>query len=245
MLKKAIESIEGFTLDEGMFIPLEHSEDAVVSGVGAIFVRGEVSAKIKINFRETENCKVFIGHNVRGNITVKFHGDNSLLFIGNNCRLNQLQIKSFQNNDFIAVGNGVTTTAKNVWISGNGSGSAQPAIIIGDDCMFAYDVVIRNSDAHPIYNYNTDEQVNKPKDIVHIEPHVWIGEQVSILKSVTVGACSIIGLGSVVTKSAPRFSILNGVPAKAQIKKDIYWSRSDSDQARARAKYFVYRYSNL
>ena len=76
------------------------------------------------------------------------------------------------NNDFIAIGNGVTTTEKNVWISGNGAGQKNPSIIIGDDCMFAYDIVIRNSDAHPIFSLNDGNQVNEPKKSIQIEPHV-------------------------------------------------------------------------
>lgn len=244
MLDKANESIENFSLEESLFMPITYLENIDVIGAGKIFSRGKILAKIKINFRETDNCKIFIGDNVSGDISINFHGSNSILFIGNNCSLKELQVRSFQNNDFIAIGNGVTTTAKNVWISGNGAGKATPAIIIGDDCMFAYDIVIRNSDAHPIYSYETGEQVNTPKDIVHLEPHVWVGEQVSILKAVTIGACSIIGLGSIVTKSSPRFSFVNGVPAKSQVKKNLYWSRSDGEQAKNRAKYFVERYSN-
>lgn len=136
--------------------------------------------------------------------------------------LNNLQVRSFQSGDFVAIGNWVTTTAKNVWISGNGAGSAKPAIIIGDDCMFSYDIVIRNPDAHPVFDVESGEQVNEPSGIVHVEPHVWVGEQVSILKSVTVGACSILSLGCVVTKDVPRFSIARGIPASASVRRDIF-----------------------
>jgi len=83
---------------------------------------------------------------VKGDISVFFKGNDSLLYIGNGCNLSKVQIRSRQKNDFIAIGNQVTTTSTNVWISGNGAGKANPAIIIGDDCMFSYDVVIRNSD---------------------------------------------------------------------------------------------------
>ena len=167
-----------------------------------------------------------------------------MLYLGNNCNLRQLKIRSFQSDDFIAVGNRVTTAMTNVWISGNGAGTAKPAIIIGDDCMFSYDIVIRNSDGHPIFNLETEEQVNEPKGIVHIEPHVWVSEKVSILKSVKIGACSILAFGCIVTKDIPRFSIVSGVPAKAKIKPDIFWSRNTGSHAKARAKYFVNKYKN-
>jgi len=44
--------------------------------------------------------------------------------------LNDLQIRSFQSNDFIAVGNEVTTTVSNVWISGNGAGKANHRLLV-------------------------------------------------------------------------------------------------------------------
>lgn len=239
----AKQSIQNFSIDES-----EYSGDSNslhIRGNGQVFVReGEVSAKVNINFKNTTGCKVFIGRNLKGNFSIFFNGNDSILYIGNGCNLQNVQIRSFQNNDFIAVGNEVTTTSTNTWISGNGAGNANPAIIIGDDCMFSYDVVIRNSDAHPIFNISNDEQVNEPKGVVHIEPHVWIGEQVSILKSVKIGACSIIALGAIVTKDAPRFSVSSGVPAVSKVKSDIYWARSQNENARNRAKYFFNKYKN-
>jgi acetyltransferase-like isoleucine patch superfamily enzyme len=221
-IELAKHSIENFSLNEDDYFSDFYLNEIKVRGDGNVFLRGgKVSAKVNINFGNTKGCRVFLGRNVRGNFSVFFKGCNSILYIGNDCNLSNVQIRSFQNDDFIVIGNQVTTTSTNVWISGNGSGKANPAIIIGDDCMISYDVVIRNSDAHPIYSLSTDEQVNEPIGIVHIEPHVWIGEQVSILKSVTIGACSIIALGSVVTRDIPRFSIASGVPAVAK-KNRIY-----------------------
>lgn len=241
-IELAKSSIKDFSINKNEY--LSNFENIDVIGNGGVFVREEGFAKIKINFGNTQGCKVFIGRNVKGNFRVNFTGNDSLLYIGNGCNLSNVEIRSFQHNDFIAVGNQVTTTSTNVWISGNGAGRANPAIIIGDDCMFSYDVVIRNSDAHPIFNISNDEQINEPQGVVHIEPHVWIGEQVSILKSVTIGACSIISLGAIVTKDIPRFSVASGVPAVAKIKPDIYWARSGNDQAKNRAKYFLNKYKN-
>ena len=47
-----------------------------------------------------------------------------------------------------------------------------------------------------------------------IEDDVWIGAQSIILKGVTIGARSIIGAGSVVTKSIPSDCIAAGNPCK-------------------------------
>ena len=60
---------------------------------------------------------------------------------------------------------------------------------------------------------------------VHIGDKVWVGESVCILPGVTIGECSIIGAGSVVTKSIPPYSIAVGTPAKV-IKRYNFDTRS-------------------
>ena len=52
------------------------------------------------------------------------------------------------------------------------------------------------------------------KGSIKIGNKVWIGEKVTILPGVTIGDCSIIGAGSVVTKDIPPYSIACGNPAR-------------------------------
>ena len=47
-----------------------------------------------------------------------------------------------------------------------------------------------------------------------IEDDVWVGAHSIILKGVTIGARSIIGAGSVVTKSIPADCVAAGNPCK-------------------------------
>lgn len=49
---------------------------------------------------------------------------------------------------------------------------------------------------------------------VTIEHDAFIGAGCIILKGVTIGACSIVGAGSVVTKNVPANQIWAGNPAK-------------------------------
>jgi acetyltransferase-like isoleucine patch superfamily enzyme len=236
--------ISDFNLDESLFKRMKISSGSLLTIDGhdsnkVLFRDESIPAKIRINFNDAKNCSVFVGEAVRGDIQINVRGDSSIIYIGNGCHLRKTEIRSRQRNDFVAVGNEVTTTGKNVWISSNGGGGGNPAIIIGDDVMFSLDIVIRNSDAHPIFNLETGEILNSPDGSVIIEPHVWIAEQVSILKCVTLGACSIIGFGSIITKDIPRFSIAKGVPAKASRNDQICWARLSTKPAIAKARQFA------
>ncbi len=49
---------------------------------------------------------------------------------------------------------------------------------------------------------------------VVIEDNVWLGEHVSVMPGVTIGKGSIVGCGSVVTRSIPPGSVAAGIPAR-------------------------------
>ena len=78
--------------------------------------------------------------------------------------------------------------------------------------MFSYGITIRNNDSHKVLDIN-GKITNVPGDII-IKDHVWICQDVSIIKGVEIGENSIIGFGSVVTKGCPPNSVLAGNPAK-------------------------------
>ena len=91
------------------------------------------------------------------------------------------------------------------------------SIKIGDKVAIAEDVIIRDSDNHPI---NGDYQ-NVSQPIV-IGNKVWIGMRATILKGVTIGDGAIIAAGAVVNKDVPSGALVGGIPAKL-LKKDVIW----------------------
>jgi len=84
-------------------------------------------------------------------------------------------------------------------------------ITIGDNCMFGADCYISDCDWHGIYNRNSAYGCSQP---IQLKDNVWVGHGAKILKGVTVGENSIIGAGSVVTRSIPANVIAAGNPAK-------------------------------
>ena len=85
---------------------------------------------------------------------------------------------------------------------------AARSVTIGRDCKIAREVIIMDSDQHPLPN---GELVAKP---VTIEDRVWIGARAIILKGVTIGHDAVVGAGSVVTSDVPPGAVVGGVPAR-------------------------------
>lgn len=119
---------------------------------------------------------------------------------------------------------------------GEGSGFESTGIIlfnshahvsIGRDCMFAYDIVVHNSDAHPIYDLSTGELVNFVSDL-RIGDNVWVGARTTILKNVRIPDGCIIGWGSVVTgRFETDHAVIAGNPARILPGKRVGWKRTD------------------
>ena len=91
------------------------------------------------------------------------------------------------------------------------------SIKIGNECVIARDVIIRDTDAHEIIG----KKHEKIKPVV-IGNHVWIGAKAMIMKGVTIGDGAIVAAGAIVTKDVPANTIVAGVPAKV-INTDVEW----------------------
>lgn len=94
-------------------------------------------------------------------------------------------------------------------------------IVIEDDVNVASGVRFMDSDAHPRDAQDRIADLPpKPEEIkpVHICKNAWIGQNVFILKGVTVGEGAIIGVNSVVITDIPPYSVAIGNPARVVAK---------------------------
>lgn len=76
-----------------------------------------------------------------------------------------------------------------------------------------YDTDFHSLDAKQRADLTADMENTKNAPVI-IGDHVFIGAHSTILKGVNIGSYSIIGSGSVVTKSIPPYEIWGGNPAK-------------------------------
>lgn len=95
-------------------------------------------------------------------------------------------------------------------------------ILIGNSVLIASNVLIssENHGMNPESDIPYMDQDLIARDVV-IKDGAWIGQNVCILPGVTIGEKSIIGAGSIVTKSIPDYCIAAGNPAKVIKKYDF------------------------
>lgn len=98
---------------------------------------------------------------------------------------------------------------------------------IGSHCLFGPNVVLWDTDNHPLSASERWKQAEEIADQfplsksyeasggnIIIEENVWIGMEALVLGGVTIGKGAIVAARSVVTKNVAPFTIVAGIPAK-------------------------------
>lgn len=244
LLKEAANNISDLDLDKNNYSEYIGEKVKSNSKTNKVYLKSLNSIdKIKnITFSpNAENSTLFIGSNLKGNPSFNIQQSDSLVFIGDNCNLREVDLRTQAYKACILVGSGVTTTGNNSWLTGSFPGSGFSSIIIGDDCLFSNDITIRGSDGHPVMTFDFTKQINSPHQFIVIEPYVWVGQGVRILKSCRVGTSSILGTSAVITKDIPQFCKAYGVPAKYS-KLDGIWIKDRREISITTARKYLQRY---
>lgn len=143
-----------------------------------------------------------------GKITI---GDNFMMTSGCNINpiSNNLQGAFFTDSprSEIIIGDNVGMSSTRMWVHNR--------ITIGNNVKIGAGVLLIDTDSHPInYQIRRTSNDGTKSAPINIEDDVWIGAQSIILKGVTIGARSIIGAGSVITKDIPADCIAAGNPCQ-------------------------------
>ena len=155
--------------------------------IGSFYIRTKEKSIIKVGSKLTISSGFCYNPICRNIKTALFADKNASLIIGDNVGISGSCIWAHEK---ITIGNNVKIGAD--------------SIVVDSDCH-SLDCITRNS------ILDQTEKKNKP---IVIGDDVLIGARSIILKGVNIGARSIIGAGSVVTKSIPEDCIAAGNPCK-------------------------------
>lgn len=168
-----------------------------------IRIKGSVDLQIS-SPAKIANCDIFI------------KGKNTRLVIEEGVNVRYTQIEILGDNSSIHIG-------KNS-IIGHGcylSAKEGKKLLIEEECMLSRNIKLMTSDGHYIYQNN--EIINFGNDVT-INRNVWLADNVTVLKGVTVGENSVVAINATVTKSIPPSSIAAGNPAKI-VKENVLWKK--------------------
>jgi acetyltransferase-like isoleucine patch superfamily enzyme len=167
-------------------------------------------------------------------------GSNNNVVIEPGASVKNCKIVILGNNHTLHIGKDVVLTESLIWFEDEGCtikfgdrttmqrhghvAVTEPnrSIIIGEDCMFSFDVDIRNGDSHAIFEAATGKRINYAKD-VHIGNRVWLGAYSQVLGGANIGENAIIGIRSLISKPFPAGCIGAGIPAKV-VREGVTWN---------------------
>lgn len=193
---------------KGLILPIVVSHRTTLKNVkGRVEVNQYKFAQIRLGFSDValSSGKEWNVWNVRGRIVfggVAYFGKGAKIYVGHSGTL--------------MIGNNFMITARSEII-------CSYHIIFSDDALISWDVLIMDTDSHPVRN-KENCIINNDKPII-IAKNVWIGARSIILKGTRISENSIIAAGSLLNKQFNQPAvIIAGSPATI-IKKEIVWLR--------------------
>jgi acetyltransferase-like isoleucine patch superfamily enzyme len=169
--------------------------------------RNKIRVKGSIDLNISPSAKI-------ANCDISLKGNNNSLSIEDGVSLRYTQIEILGDNCSISIGKNCIV-GQDCYLSAKEGKS----LTIKDDCMLSRNVKIMTSDGHYIYQNNAI--INYGSDVL-IQNSVWLADNVTLLKGVTIAHHSVVAINATVTKSVPPHSIAAGNPAKV-VKEGISW----------------------
>ncbi len=170
-------------------------------------------------YKDDMGNEVCFDETIPDKVYIIFGGMNNKLVLGRDISTASLVIR-FGNEGACILGRDSELIGAELYIS-------YGEIKIGEKCLFSNQIMLRNHDGHHIFDKTSGKRVNYCKDIT-IGNHVWIGQRAMLLGGAGVGNDSVVGAGSVVTKSYGENVVIAGVPARV-VRENICWNTENTD----------------
>lgn len=94
-------------------------------------------------------------------------------------------------------------------------------ITFGNDCLLSWDVLVMDTDEHPLYD--TDgHRINPDKPIV-VGNHVWVGCKCVLLKGAVIPNNTVVAAGTLLKRGFEGENLVIGGDLPSIIKRDVRW----------------------
>lgn len=176
-----------------------------------------ISLRGKVNLGKVKPGIVRIGFTGADMIDYRYH--RSVLQIDGEVSIDG-KVKIAKGSRLIVTGK--LSLGENLITTGDNTIICEKEMTIGDNCMFAWESIVMDTDQHKIFDAD-DNQINK--DIkVTIGNNVWLGARCFVLKNSIIADGCIIAANTTLTRSfAQPSTIIAGTPPKV-VKSGIKWS---------------------
>ena len=230
LMELASENISGFSTELKYYTVCESEKITTNSDTNKVYSKDNSINDFPQNIvfsPNATNSKIFIGKGVKGSYSINIQQSNSIVYIGDYCNLRNVDIRTQALGSCVLIGNRVSTTGRNEWLTGSFPGSKYSSIVIGDDCLLYQGVTLGG--------VGTGEHTCKRHPTLH--NNVMISAGAKIIGDITIGDNSIVGANSLVTsgKVFPPRSLIMGSPAK--VVKEL--TQEDVDKLIAHAAHYV------
>lgn len=101
------------------------------------------------------------------------------------------------------------------------------SITFGDDCLVSWDVLVMDTDEHPLYS-KENERLNPDRPII-VGNHVWIGCKCTLLKGTIVPKNSVVAAGTVMKSPFEGENLVIGGNPPSILKNEVRWEHGEQD----------------
>lgn len=107
------------------------------------------------------------------------------------------------------------------FVSGNTSIVSTNEIKFGKHNLISWDVLIMDTDFHPIYDYRYPDKITNPSKPIFFGDNVWVGCRSTILKGTKISNDTIVASNSVIRSKYEKSNVI--ISSNGVVKEEVCW----------------------